>query len=40
MQIKRRQVGARFMQIYCHLYSALFKILCFMDISGEKNPVS
>ena len=27
-------------QIYCHLYSALSQILCFMNISGEKNPES
>ena len=24
-------------QMYCRLYSALFQILCFMNISGEKN---
>ena len=28
------------MQIYCHLYSALFQILCFIYISREKNPES
>ena len=27
-----------FMQIYRHLYRTLFQILCFMDISGKKNP--
>ena len=26
------------MQIYRHLYRTLFQILCFMDISGKKNP--
>ena len=26
------------MQIYRHLYRALFQILCSRDISGEKNP--
>ena len=26
------------MQIYRHLNRTLFQILCFMDISGEKNP--
>ena len=28
------------MQIYRHLYRALFQILFFVDISGEKNPES
>ena len=28
------------MQIYRHLYRALFQILCFMDIPGGKNPES
>ena len=41
MQIKRPPCWCssqvwNFMQIYRHLYRALFQILCFMGISGEK----
>ena len=45
MQIKRPPCSCpsqegNFTQIYRHLYSVLFQILCVMDIFDEKNPES